>query len=33
MGEAAGQHNSSLRNMVRLGFTVAYERQRWTFHP
>jgi GNAT superfamily N-acetyltransferase len=27
--EAPGTHNSSLHNMLRIGFTVLYERQNW----
>jgi hypothetical protein len=30
--EAPGTHNSSLHNMLRLGFEVAYERPNWTWH-
>lgn len=29
--EAPGTHNSSLHNMLRLGFEVAYERRNWTW--
>lgn len=29
--EADGEHNSSLHNMLRLGFRVAYERQNWVW--
>ncbi|NMO50069.1 hypothetical protein HH310_02515 [Actinoplanes sp. TBRC 11911] len=32
IGEGEGEHNTSLHNMLRLGFTVADERQRWIFH-
>jgi GNAT superfamily N-acetyltransferase len=31
--EAPGEHNSSLHNLLRLGFTVVYERQNWIFRP
>jgi GNAT superfamily N-acetyltransferase len=30
--EAPGTHNSSLHNMLRLGFEVAYERPNWIWH-
>ncbi|MFE2422519.1 GNAT family N-acetyltransferase [Streptomyces hokutonensis] len=30
--ERAGTHNSSLHNMLRLGFEVAYERPNWRWH-
>ncbi|WP_210588720.1 GNAT family N-acetyltransferase [Streptomyces sp. GESEQ-35] len=30
--EAPGTHNSSLHNMLRLGFQVAYERRNWSWH-
>ncbi|MFJ6571000.1 GNAT family N-acetyltransferase [Streptomyces sp. NPDC091292] len=29
----AGTHNSSLHNMLRLGFQVAYERRNWSWQP
>ncbi|MCX4584657.1 GNAT family N-acetyltransferase [Streptomyces sp. NBC_01481] len=29
--EAPGTHNSSLHNMLRLGFQVAYERRNWSW--
>lgn len=31
--EAEGEHNSSLHNMLDLGFQVAYERQNWVWQP
>ncbi|WP_328609844.1 hypothetical protein OG943_12170 [Amycolatopsis sp. NBC_00345] len=31
--ETDGGHNSSLHNMLRLGFRVAYERQNWVWQP
>jgi GNAT superfamily N-acetyltransferase len=31
--ETPGTHNSSLHNMLRLGFEVAYERRNWTWQP
>jgi GNAT superfamily N-acetyltransferase len=31
--EAPGTHNSSLHNMLRLGFQVAYERRNWSWQP
>ncbi|GAA3751683.1 GNAT family N-acetyltransferase [Streptomyces tremellae] len=31
--ETDGTHNSSLHNMLRLGFTVAYERRNWLWQP
>ncbi|WP_043672091.1 GNAT family N-acetyltransferase [Streptomyces xylophagus] len=30
--ETPGTHNSSLHNMLRLGFEVAYERPNWSWH-
>jgi GNAT superfamily N-acetyltransferase len=30
--EQPGTHNSSLHNMLRLGFEVAYERPNWSWH-
>lgn len=31
--EGPGEHNSSLHNMLRLGFTVQYERPNWIWTP
>ncbi|MEV4595869.1 GNAT family N-acetyltransferase [Amycolatopsis sp. NPDC049253] len=31
--EAEGEHNSSLHNLLNLGFQVAYERQHWVWQP
>ncbi|EWM18390.1 LigA protein [Kutzneria sp. 744] len=31
--EGPGEHNTSLRNMLRLGFEVLYERQNWVWTP
>jgi GNAT superfamily N-acetyltransferase len=31
--EGPGEHNSSLHNMLRLGFEVLYERQNWIWTP
>jgi GNAT superfamily N-acetyltransferase len=31
--EGPDQHNSSLHNMLRLGFEVLYERQNWIWEP
>ncbi|MEU3983462.1 GNAT family N-acetyltransferase [Streptomyces sp. NPDC026672] len=31
--EAPGTHNSSLHNMLRLGFEIAYERRNWIWRP
>lgn len=31
--ERPGTHNSSLHNMARMGFTVLYQRQNWTWRP
>ncbi|SDP09562.1 GNAT family N-acetyltransferase [Actinacidiphila guanduensis] len=31
--ETDGSHNSSLHNMLRLGFEVAYERRNWVWRP
>lgn len=31
--EAPGEHNSSLRNMLRTGFSVLYERRNWHWTP
>jgi GNAT superfamily N-acetyltransferase len=31
--EQPGEHNSSLHNMLRLGFEVMYERQNWVWSP
>jgi len=31
--ETPGSHNSSLHNMLRLGFRALYERQNWVWHP
>jgi hypothetical protein len=28
---AAGSHNASLHNMLRVGFTVCYQRQNWVW--
>jgi GNAT superfamily N-acetyltransferase len=30
--EAPGTHNSSLHNMLRLGFEAVYERRNWSWH-
>lgn len=29
--ETPGTHNSSLHNMMRMGFTALYQRQNWTW--
>jgi GNAT superfamily N-acetyltransferase len=31
--ETPGTHNSSLHNMLRMGFTVLYQRQNWLWRP
>ena len=31
--EGPGEHNTSLHNMLRLGFEVLYERQNWIWEP
>jgi GNAT superfamily N-acetyltransferase len=31
--ETGGEHNPSLHNMLRAGFTVCYERTNWVWHP
>lgn len=31
--EAEGEHNDSLRNMHRLGFTTRYDRRNWLWEP
>jgi hypothetical protein len=31
--EGPGEHNLSLHNMLRLGFTVQYERPNWVWTP
>jgi len=31
--ETKGRRNSSLHNMLQLGFRMAYERRNWVWHP